>query len=192
MPPPANQLSNQFKSLPMESLIGGPLQAACNAQVQLAKAEANFIREIGLIEDPVDSGEFVTRTVDFKTERPVTMPDGTIKSEKISLEAPMLAIVPIPALLVDEVDVRFTMEVKNSMEETKKLDAEAKLEAKAGWGPFSVKVSGSISAHSSSTRKSDNSAKYDVHVHARQMEPPEGLMRILDHLITACEPRSIE
>ena len=182
-------IANQFSGLPMESLIGGPLQAACDAQVQLAKAETNFINEVGLVQN--GKGPAQTRTVEFQATRPVTLPDGTITEETMKIEAPVLSIVPIPALLIDEVDVKFNMEVRNSAESKETTDAKAQLSAKAGWGPFSVTISGSISSHRESTRKTDNSAKYEVHVHAKQAEPPEGLMRVLDHLITACEPRSL-
>jgi len=183
-------MANQFSGLPMESLIGGPLQAACNAQVQLAKAETQFINEVGLIENG-SKDSLTTRTVDFEATRPVNLPDGTITSETMNIKAPVLSIVPIPALLIDEVDVKFNMEVKTSAESSSKTDASASLAGKAGWGPFSVKISGSVSTHRENTRKTDNSAKYEVHVHASQSEPPEGLMRVLDHLITACEPRSL-
>lgn len=32
----STEIVNQFSGLPMASLIGGPLQAACDAQLQLA------------------------------------------------------------------------------------------------------------------------------------------------------------
>ncbi|MCG8471363.1 MAG: DUF2589 domain-containing protein [Desulfobacterales bacterium] len=182
--------ANQFSGLPMESLIGGPLQAACDAQVQLAKAETNFITEVGLVQSSEGQNP-EARTVNFQATRPVTQADGTITQETLKIEAPILSIVPIPALLIDEVDVKFNMEVKNSVESRQTTDAKAQLSAKAGWGPFSVKISGSVTSHRESTRKTDNSAKYEVHVHAKQAEPPEGLMRVLDHLITACEPRAV-
>jgi hypothetical protein len=186
----ANSIASQFSGLPMSSLIGGPLQAACDAQVQLAKAEANFINDVGLIDD--GKGNLSTRTVDFTATRPAQQPDGTIIEETISIKAPVLAIVPIPALLVDEVDIKFNMEVKSSTEDKSTTDTKGSFSAKAGWGPFSVKISGSASSHRESTRKTDNSAKYEVHVHASQQDAPEGMMRILDHLITACEPRQID
>lgn len=182
-------IASQFSGLPMESLIGGPLQAACNAQSQLAKATANFINDVGLKADK--EGNLTTRTVDFKATRPAQLPDGTIVQEEISIQAPVLSIVPIPALLVDEVDIKFNMEIKSSTEDKESSDMKGSFAAKAGWGPFSVKISGSASSHRESTRKTDNSAKYEVHVHAKQMDPPEGMMRILDHLIAACEPRAI-
>ena len=38
-------------------------------------------------------------------------------------------------------------------------------------------------------RKTDNSAKYDVHVEARDDGPPEGLMKVLDLLNAAIVPK---
>ena len=37
-------MSSQFSGLPMKDLIGGPLQAACDAQTLLASASANSSR----------------------------------------------------------------------------------------------------------------------------------------------------
>ena len=66
-------------------------------------------------------------------------------------------------------------------------------EGKVGWGPFSldVKVHGSVSSKSEHTRTSDNSAKYDVKVIARDDGMPEGLKRVLDMLNTAIAPTSV-
>ena len=69
-------------------------------------------------------------------------------------------------------------------------EATVDAEAKFGWGPFSAKINvhGSVASHSSNTRQSDNSAKYDVKVLARDDGPPEGLMKMLDMLGTAVAP----
>ena len=40
-------LAEQVSGLPMEELIGGPLRAACDAQVELARATADFINAVG-------------------------------------------------------------------------------------------------------------------------------------------------
>ena len=49
-------------------------------------------------------------------------------------------------------------------------------------------MSGSVASHSANTRKTDNSAKYDVKVVARDDGPPEGLMKMLDILQGAIAP----
>ncbi len=44
--------SSQFGGLPMSDLIGGPLAAASEANLQLANATAGFIRSIGFSAPP--------------------------------------------------------------------------------------------------------------------------------------------
>jgi len=183
-------MSSQFSGLPMGDLIGGPLQAACDAQTMLAKASATFIKDIGMNEGT--DGQFTARTVDFSFNRPKQMPDGTVTQEKVDLEVPMLAIVNTPALSVKEAEVKFTMSVSSSTSSQQTSDTAADLDAtaKVGWGPFSMKVHmhGHVASHSDNTRKSDNSAKYDVRVIARDDGPPEGLMKVLDMLNKSIAP----
>ena len=68
-------------------------------------------------------------------------------------------------------------------------------EASAGgswWGMnFSAKVSGSVAAHKENTRSTDNSAKYEVKVHAEQLPPTEGMLKLSDYLTAMLEPSLI-
>ena len=67
---------SEFKGLPVEDLIAGPLTASCDAQVRLANATADFIKVIGfqpptqaqLQADPDAVG--APRTVSFSFTRP--------------------------------------------------------------------------------------------------------------------------
>ena len=43
----AGEMGNEFSGLPMGDLIGAPLNAACDAQIRLAKATADFINTVG-------------------------------------------------------------------------------------------------------------------------------------------------
>jgi len=52
---PNFSMGDQFRGLPMGDLIGGPLTAACDAQVRLANATADFIKVIGFL-PPATSG----------------------------------------------------------------------------------------------------------------------------------------
>lgn len=187
-------MSSQFSGLPMKDLIGGPLQAACDAQTLLATASANFIKDIGLQEKADKS--FAARTVDFGFTRPKQMPDGSVTQEQVDLQVPLLAIINTPSLSVKEAEVNFTMSVSSSTSSENSSDSSATLDAtaKMNYGIFSMKVHvhGSVSSHSSNTRKSDNSAKYDVRVLARDDGPPEGLMKVLDMLNDAIAPRSVD
>tara|TARA_R110002012_G_scaffold310487_1_gene518783 strand:+ start:979 stop:1623 length:645 start_codon:yes stop_codon:yes gene_type:complete len=182
MPDGLVKMSDQFGGLPMDQLIGGPLKAACDSQVQLAKATADFIQNVGLETD--SNGVVKARTVDFTYTKPVNDGNGGYTEVTNQLDVPILAILNTPSLQVKEVEVDFTMEVKSSTSEKSSRDYEAAMDThvKAGWGPVSVdvKIHGSISAKSENARSSDNSAKYNVRVVARDDGMPEGLKRCLD------------
>ena len=183
-------MSDQFGGLPMDQLIGGPLKAACSAQVLLAKASADFIKDVGLNDD--GKGNLTARTVDFDFEKPVQGADGTTTMQRTELKVPLLAMVNTPALSVKEVSVNFTMEVKSSTSSKTTSDTKADLTAhakyNAGFFSCDVTIHGSVANHSENSRKSDNSAKYDVKVLARDDGPPEGLMKVLDMLNDAIAP----
>ena len=216
------KIADQFKGLPMESLIGEPLLAAAKAQGQLANTTEKFIEDIGLQnvgteDDPI----LKARTVDFNYDIPIqrevsisdyngngplsqtsgavpagplptgengqTATEGTImvhSVEKRSLQVPLLAIVNTPALSVKNVTVDFDMTVKTSTASTSELDTSTKLDVSysAWWSPVKANLSASVASKSTNTRKTDNSARYTVHVEARDDGAPEGLMKVLDIL----------
>src|SRR3569833_502246 len=184
-------MSQQFQGLPMGDLIGAPLGAACDAQVKLAQSTADFIRNVGFVENK--DGGTSTRTADFRFKRPVVNPDGTNGEEEVSMAVPLLAIVKVPNLGVSTEDITFDMEVKSSFIEKNSNDSNHQYVIETGLkiGPFSMnaKVAGSITSHSENTRTSDNSARYTVNLKAEDKGMPEGLARVMDILQTACEPR---
>jgi hypothetical protein len=193
MPEGLVDMSKQFGSLPMESLIGGPLSAAATANAQLAMTNAKFITDIGFKKDengnPTDAN-----MVDFQFEKQIVGDDGSVTPTAVKVKVPMLAIVPLPALKVKDVSINFTMQVNSSTEDTSQTESEAGFEGSAsvnmGIYRASVKVHGKTASKSSHTRKSDNSAKYDVTVQATDDGIPEGLARVLDMMHDAIEPQA--
>lgn len=191
--------------------------AACDAQVRLANATATFIQQIGFrpktaddmkkMSDPAnpvafDAANMDVRTVAFKFTRPAakqTLADVStspnIITEDVALEVPLLAIVKIPSLAINTVDISFDMEVKNSerTSETEDKKGSFSADASVGWGPFSLRVhvEGSVATHKENTRQTDQSAKYHVEVRAEDKGMPEGLARVLDMMNTAIAPRTI-
>ena len=125
MPDGLVKMSDQFGGLPMDQLIGGPLKAACDSQVQLAKATADFIQNVGLETD--SNGVVKARTVDFTYTKPVNDGNGGYTEVTNQLDVPILAILNTPSLQVKEVEVDFTMEVKSSTSEKSSRDYEAPL-----------------------------------------------------------------
>jgi hypothetical protein len=213
-------IAAEFKGLPMADLIGGPLAAATDAEIRLADATARFIQLVGFqpppsanptanppipAPGPDDVGPI--RNVAFTFTRPVQVPaipanpsatpptsfvPATTSTETVSLNFPFLAMLRVPALSIDTVDIVFDMEVKSSSSSKSDLDESlsAKVDASAKWGAVRVAVSiqGSVSSHKENTRSTDNSAKYHVEVHASDKGMPEGLSRMLDILQSAIVP----
>jgi hypothetical protein len=159
-------IANQFTGLPIENLIAAPLLAAAEGQKSLAATTAQFITEVGMDKD----GN--TKSVKFNYE------DG---SEAVALDVPLLSIINIPSLCVDEIDINFDMEVSTQSASKSSTDSSAELSVKAGFGCWSASFTGKVSHHSENSRKSDSSAKYTIAVKGKQ-EKPEGLMKVLDML----------
>ena len=185
-------IADQFKGLPMSDLISQPLIAAAKAQGQLSNITQQFIKDVGLEGDD-DSG-FKARSVDFGFKSPVTDGKGNTELKDDNLSVPLLSIVNVPNLSVKKATVDFSMEVKASSSDTSssKTDANISTSAKysSWWSPVSVEMKASVSTSNKheSVRKTDNSAKYDVHVEARDDGAPEGLMKVLDILNAAIIP----
>ena len=187
-------VASQFSALPMESLIGGPLQAAATAQGQLASITSDFITNVGLQDD--GQGNLSARTVAFNYDKPVksstTDGDGNVTDtwdvKPLSLNVPLLSIVKAPNLQVKEVNVTFDMEVKASSASQSTNTRDVSVDASwSGWGA-KVKFHGAVSNKQESQRSSDTSAKYHVDVKALDEGAPEGLMKVLDILGEAIQP----
>ena len=187
-------VASQFDNLPMENLIGGPLQAAATAQGTLANITSDFINNVGLEKDK--NGDLNARTVNFKYQKPVknttTDKDGnttdTWTKQDMDLQVPLLTIVKAPNLQVKDVEINFNMEVKASSASTNENAQNASVDASwKGWGA-KVSFQGSVSNKQESQRSSDTSAKYHVEVLAQDDGAPEGLMKVLDILGEAIQP----
>lgn len=175
-------IGEQFAGLDMKQLIGGPLSAAAESSTMLANSTADFINKVGF------DANGNLRTVAFGYEKRSVNEDGTTNLDEMKVAVPMLAIVPIPNLQIDEVNILFDMEVKQSEKSESELDLSASASASLNLGLFKVSISGSVSAHQSQTRSSDNSAKYHVDVRATNHGVPEGLARVLDMMAANVAP----
>lgn len=86
---------------------------------------------------------------------PTTDKDGKptteIRNFTTSFNLPLLTIIPVNSLGVNNVDISFEMEVKSSFSETESENKETEsrgegsFESKLGWGPLSVSIKGSAS-----------------------------------------------
>jgi hypothetical protein len=190
-------ISRELAGLPMEHLIAAPLAASIKAQRMLGEEMIGFVNRLayGTEGTTGNAGDKPVLKLPMQLERPVTKDDGTISVSKINVAPPVLGLVPIPALLIDSVDITFSMEIhtldgsKTNSEEA--IEAKAKAEANGLFYSGSLEVTGKASTQRENTRSTDKTAKYDVTVHAAQQEPTEGMAKLMDLLASTVEPISV-
>lgn len=186
-------MAQQFSGLPIKSLIAAPLDAATNANAMMARTQTQFMLST-CFEEKDGSEGLSPIMIKFTAQRMVIDADGKPQDGTVDFvfELPLLTIIPLNSLAVDDVKVRFEMEVKSSQskdhETSKEQDtaAQGSFKAKYNAGLFSVSVSGSVSSSSkekSSTKEhyeASNQAKYEIDVHAGQLPLPKGVTTIID------------
>lgn len=182
----AENVGKSFAGLPIAELIAAPLTAACDSQKRLAQSAFEFMTEIGYS----DAASQTPRLLEFNLQRPV---EGAIEPQNIKVQAPFLGLVPLPSLLIDDVQIDFQMEVTTT--ETSKDTSSSEVSTSANssfkFGCFasgSVSVNGKVSSSRENTRSTNQTAKYQVHVSARQQEPTEGLSKLMDIMAACVEP----
>ncbi|WDF77422.1 DUF2589 domain-containing protein [Mucilaginibacter sp. KACC 22773] len=200
-------MAQEFSGLPMDALIGGPLNAAANANSAMALTQTKFMLDTCFAKQgDGDKASYKPVLIEMVLSRGVITPGATatdpttIQSVDTRFTLPMLTIVPLNSLAVQSVDITFEMEVKSSFaEETSEAKSteskgEGSFEAKIGWGPVSVTIRGSASYDSKDSSTHDthyqksNSAKYTVAVHAGQLPLPQGVSTIINAFTKTIEP----
>lgn len=187
-------MAGYYNDLPISQLIGAPLKAACDSQIALASAAFDFMMKIGYeTDDKGNPKQGSPRLLTFDLERPVETPTS-IEVNQIKVQAPFLGLVPIPALLIENVNIEFQMEVTATNQEKETAQAEASVTAgyNCPISPVKVDVTGKVSSSRENTRSTNQTAKYQVHVNARQQPPTEGLARLMDIMATCTAPLEIK
>jgi hypothetical protein len=175
---------SQLTGVPIDYLIATPLISTARANMALAEVMTEFIDELGF-----ESDGKTTRIVSFQLTRPYQ--DPVTKAEKtqtITVNCPLLGLVPIPSLLVQTVTVDLTVEISNTVSSTSNQSASTQLQVGANWGWGNASFTGSYSCSSQQTRSTNQSAKYEVTVNAQQQPTPEGMSRLMDVMASCITP----
>ena len=185
-------IADNFKGLPIEDLIVQPLVGMAKGQAQLNDVTWRYISEVAF-ETDATTKKSKTRFLDVQLNRYVTNPDsGEQELQQINSMVPMLPLVPLPALAITSADVEFTMEIQQSSTEKDTSSSEASFAASAQggfWGmKYKASMSGKVATSRENTRSTDNSAKYNVKVHAEQLPATEGMLKLSDMLNMMMEP----
>jgi len=187
----ADSIAKQFAGLPIEDLIVSPLIGMAKGQAKLNDVTWSYIQEVAFMKNA--EGKTVARSLDVEMKRAVANAEtGDQEIQTLYSKVPMLPLVPLPALAITSADIEFVMEVKTSEVSKDSQDTESTATASITggfWGAkYSASVSGKVSTHKENTRSTDNSAKYNVKVHAEQLPPTEGMLKLSDYLTQMLEP----
>jgi hypothetical protein len=188
-------IADQFAGLPIEELIVSPIIGMAKGQAKLNEVTWKYISEVAFVKDE-KTGVTSARSLDVEMNRVVTNGDtGEQEIQKLYNKVPMLPLVPLPSLAITSADIEFSMEVKTSEASKDTSSSENSYEVSAGgkwWGmSFNAKVAGKVATNKENTRSTDNSAKYNVKVHAEQLPPTEGMLKLSDYLTQMLEPSLI-
>jgi len=177
--PPTNTMGAEFQSLPLDYLVAAPLIAAVKAQRIAAETTKQFVQSM------IENGKPVT--IDFSVDQDL----GDGNSQSVTINAPLLAMVPVPHLRIDQLTTKFTFEIKQTFSDRSETSKGIEVSAKTGgmlapWVSASVK--GSASSKSAQESTTNRAGQLEITVQASESPVPEGLARVLSMMASAIQP----
>jgi hypothetical protein len=204
-------LVQELNSLDFSVYIGGPLQAAVQAQHAASMSQVSFIKAVGFEEDPnstsTPKGQKL-RYVDFAFTKSIANEhygkdkqklldegftdaqateivkdkDNKFISNDVTIKVPFLTMLTIPALRIEELTIDFNAKLTST--ETANVSSEFAASSELGINYKIVNFKASASYKRTSTRGTSVEKTYNlgVKVTASNDEIPAGLDRILTML----------
>lgn len=188
MADPTNTQSNQnskanlvseLNSLDFSVYIGGPLQAAIDAQNAASLAQVDFIKSVGFhdVGTPTDP-EMELVYVDFEYKKST----GSEATEERRIKIPILTMLNIPSLRIEEITIDFNAKLTSVETKSTTANVGTDVATSAGLKLASLKVSTSYKKTTNTGSNVEKTYTLAVHVRAVNDELPAGLDRILSLL----------
>ncbi len=194
-------LVQELNSLDFSVYIGGPLQAAVQAQHAASMSQVNFIKEVGFEKD--SNGDITNlRYVDFNYSKSIPNPHfgktaqqladeglpaptdttSVFLPSEVNIRVPFLTMLTIPALRIETLTIDFNAKLTST--ETSNVSSEFAASAELGinYKIVNFKASASYKRTASSGTSVEKTYNLGVRVHAVNDEIPAGLDRILTML----------
>lgn len=168
-------ITDKFAGLPLGLLVCTPIIEVAKGQSELCRVYLDYVYKLAFIDGDPEKG---TKTLSFNLTRQVTDGSGNITPQQVTVTAPLISLVPVPAFTMDEATVRFTMEVKEQVVDKSNTSATSKVDTSMSFWGFHAQISGSVTAGSEHTRTTDQSAKYEIYARAAQQAPAEGMAKL--------------
>ena len=201
IPDKQRQSVGLLSQIPFGAILGGPLNAAVDAQSAAAVACYDFIKNVGFENEvtQVDGKDVVVpgklREITFRFERdaPPAAGGGATTKLTTSITVPLLTVMPLPFIRIESLTVSYklhvTAEDTHTDGTTSSLEKSTSGGGQFGWGLWKANFNASISSKKDST--ATNTSKYsveqtmDVSMHAVQDDMPAGMAKILQIMTDA-------
>jgi Protein of unknown function (DUF2589) len=189
-------LVQELNSLDFSVYIGGPLQAAVNAQHAASMSQVNFIKEVGFITTAATTTTPASsdlRYVDFKYKKRVPNPtydsaattapnNQPFIDSEVTIKVPFLTMLTIPAIRIEEINIDFNAKLTSVETTAASSEFAGSAELSAKFWKIRFKASASYKRSTSSTTNVEKTYTLGVRVRAVNDELPAGLDRILTML----------
>ena len=188
----ANELRTDFTRIPMGLLISQPIIEVAKGQAELCNVYLDQLFRLAFEKDKsssnTDPSTYKAKLIKFTINRTILDESGGTATQPMQVEAPLLSLVPVPAFTMDEANVHFTMEVKDTVlpKDTTQAERGAEISG-SSWGAH-LNVSGKVSTIRENTRTTDKSAKYEISARAIQQPPAEGMAKLTRLFASIVEP----
>lgn len=104
-------VSSELNALQLDDILGSSLAAVVKAQGLMASQLAEFIEKVGF-EPAVDGKPLKARTFSFAFNRSeLDKTTGLVSQKQITAEVPLLSILSLPSLAVDEATLDFNLRI---------------------------------------------------------------------------------
>lgn len=178
------QFVRELNNLDFSIYIGGPLQAAVEAQYAASLAQVKFIQDVGF-ETVTEAGKEVSRVryTEFSYMKKVPNEGNTaLVTSETTVNLPFLAMLNVPSLRIDELTIDFNVKLESVETYSSNTYFNHTSTANAGFFIAKFKASTSYTRTSSSGARIEKEYNLSVHVRAVNDELPAGLDRIFNLL----------
>lgn len=177
----STNLTSELNNIDFRKMIGGPLQAAVDAQVASSLATVNFINTVGFKEEEGGTNRELVM-VDFSHKRKDVNDQGQEVVKEVNVRVPLLAMLPIPSLRIEHVIIDFNVKLNSVQTSNVSTSIGVDASVQGGWGPVNFKVSASFQRKATTGVEVKKEYALNVNVKAVQDEIPAGLEKILGML----------
>lgn len=182
-----DDIAQQFAGLPMGLLICQPILEAAKGQMALCQVYIETLMTLAYL-DPSDPSKGC-RTLPFTFDRLIIdKVTGKEDVKTMTVNAPLISLVPLPAFTMDEVTVDFSMQVSEATVDTSSQSSSVTTTESMNFWGFNSSITGTVSSDRSHTRNTDNSAKYQIHARAVQQPPSEGMAKLTSLFAESMQP----